>query len=80
MSVVNPGVAQVRVDDFSSTLIVPVISNPINVSPLVPVSSLALFPSVPENYFKEVLPCELSLLGFHLNSAFKEKISNGGLY
>lgn len=73
----NIDVAKVWVDNYSRYTVVPTVSSPINVPSFLPVSSLALSPSVPENCFKVVLPCEISLLGFHLNSSMKEKICNG---
>lgn len=39
--------------------------------------NISLAPAIPETCFKEVLPCEMSPLGFHLPVAIKEKIWKG---
>lgn len=61
----------------------PAVLSPSNVwssiqdSPVIPPSVDILSHAVPETSVKEVLPCEMSPLGFHLSHSLKEKIWKG---
>lgn len=61
--------ANVDTTSSASSVAIPTV---LSVPPVLPVST-----AVPESTFKEVLPCGLSPLGFHLPVAVKEKIQNG---
>lgn len=49
-------------------------------NPCVTAGGFAVRALVPETFFKEALPCEMSPLGYHLSMAIKEKLWKGSLW